>query len=73
MISEFSSRNPATPPPIPASALSETMVRSLRDVVYERPISDKEWGNCRDHWMADAEWLRDQANRLNTVRVWRAA
>jgi hypothetical protein len=34
-------------------------VRALRDAVYEKPISDKEWMNCAQNWLEDIQWLRD--------------
>lgn len=34
----------------------------MRDAVYGKPISDKEWENCKHYWMTPKEtkWLTDQ-------------
>jgi hypothetical protein len=29
----------------------EDGVRAMRDLVFGRPISDKEWASCKEHWM----------------------
>jgi hypothetical protein len=35
--------------------------RILRDIVFEKPISDKEWDHCWENWVNDLPWLREQA------------
>ncbi len=38
---------------------TETEVRTLRDRVFGKPITDNEWSTCRAHWMAPSQvaWL----------------
>jgi hypothetical protein len=49
---------------------SETEVRALRDRVYGKPISDKEWLNCKEAWMKDAAWLQSRPREeKNTERA----
>lgn len=43
--------------------ISDVELRALRDRVFEKPISDKEWENCRDNWRKDVAWLITQAER----------
>jgi hypothetical protein len=40
----------------------EGEVRKLRDYVFERPSTDKNWEGCREHWLTpDAcRWLSEQ-------------
>lgn len=39
--------------------LTELEVRALRDRVFGKPVTDKEWENCRKYWMTPKEtsWL----------------
>lgn len=39
----------------------EKEARTLRDRIYGQTISDKSWAYCREHWIADLKWLREQA------------
>ena len=36
----------------------EAEARRLRDLVYERTVSDQEWETAKAYWMADIKWLR---------------
>lgn len=47
---------------IQGNELLEFEARRLRDKVYGHKISDKEWANCREKWIADIEWLRANAD-----------
>ena len=42
---------------------TESEVRAMRDLVFQKPISDREWENCKDNWMnpTDIAWLRDKS------------
>lgn len=44
------------------SALTEQEVRALRDRVFEGPLPDASWENCKVHWMkpAETQWLKEQ-------------
>lgn len=50
-------------------AREEAEVRAMRDKVYERPSSDKNWDGCREHWMqpANVQWLREQCARIDAA------
>lgn len=39
--------------------MTESEVRKLRDKVFERPISDNEWQDCKHNWLKPEEiqWL----------------
>ena len=52
-------------------AAYETMVRGLRDRVFEQTSTDKNWEVCRDKWMERGayEWLRMQDVKLQQRRV----
>lgn len=41
--------------------LTEAEVRALRDRVFGKPVTDKEWENCKTHWLrpSGVAWLRD--------------
>lgn len=45
--------------------MTEKQVRKLRDTVYERPTTDKNWDGCKSEWMKPEEinWLQKQANK----------
>lgn len=45
-----------------ATELSEVQVRALRDRVYGKPTSDKNWDGCKDKWMEpeNIAWLQSQ-------------
>lgn len=45
--------------------LNEQEVRALRDLVFEKPTTDKNWAGCRDGWMKPeaAAWLEERAGR----------
>ena len=45
--------------------MTATEVRKLRDTVYGKPISDKEWEHCREKWMTpdNVRWLVEKAKR----------
>lgn len=47
-------------------ALDEQIVRRMRDEVYGKPISDKEWENCKANWMRDRAWLENQVRQQQT-------
>ena len=42
--------------------MSESEVRQLRDQLYGKPISEKEWRSCAHNWLRpdSQEWLRDE-------------
>lgn len=39
-------------------------VRALRDQVYGKPSTDKNWESCKDEWLKDLDWLRNAANGI---------
>ena len=43
--------------------LSETAVRALRDKVYERPSSDRNWEASKAEWMTpeNTAWLEEKS------------
>lgn len=45
--------------------MTEKQVRQLRDLVYERPSTDKNWDGCKAEWMNPSEinWLQTQVNK----------
>lgn len=40
---------------------NEKNIREMRDEVYGKCISDKEWEHCKSRWMMPSEirWLKD--------------
>ena len=42
---------------MPETSLNEE-ARWLRNLVYPKPVSDKEWAQCGPFWERDIEWLR---------------
>lgn len=47
-------------------ALDEQIVRRMRNEVYGKPISDKEWENCKANWQRDRAWLEEQVRQQQT-------
>lgn len=43
--------------------ITEKEVRALRDKVYEEPVSEREWENCKGNWMKpeNIAWLQLKA------------
>ena len=43
----------------PPEAWTESEIRAMRDEVFGKPTTDKNWSFCREHWMRFPEnlWL----------------
>jgi hypothetical protein len=43
------------------TTIAEPDLRQMRDSVFGRPSSDKNWGGCRENWMEldNVRWLQD--------------
>ena len=42
--------------------ITEAEVRAMRDEIYGKPSTDKNWDGCREHWMTpeNIQWLRER-------------
>lgn len=41
----------------------EEEARRLRDLIYGKPSTDGNWDGCKEHWMKDVFWLRQNRPR----------
>jgi hypothetical protein len=44
---------------IELDSVLESHVRAMRDTLYGRPTTQRNWESCCDFWMRDWQWLID--------------